>query len=227
MEPARSAWVTSPASCLIFGLALFITGGNALKCYECKDLSGNPCMGESENCQSGSDVCISSLVQYQIDPSYPGSQNLEVPTLVFMRSCGQSNQCSDVVTLRTPYSKMLTSNRCCNSDNCLPPRPAVMVEEPQNGLACVGCFNFTSDSCQDYKPVQCRGSELRCFNYTNQHLDGGAMALAGCATDTACNLDLGHDDRKTVCYGGCPTNYSPRITSSLSIAVLLMVLHLC
>ncbi|XP_072269303.1 phospholipase A2 inhibitor gamma subunit B-like [Pyxicephalus adspersus] len=226
MEPARSAWAASPPSCLICVLVLFIIGGNALKCYECKDLSGNPCTGESVECQPGSDVCISSLVQYQIDPAYPGT--LEgVPTWVFMRACGRSDHCSDVIILRTPYTRMVTSNKCCTGNNCMPPRPAVINEESPNGLTCMGCFNLTSASCQENKPVQCRGSESQCFTYSNQILeDNESITMAGCATKTACDLDL-YDDTKTQCYGGCSATHSSRIVSSLSFIALLIIMYLC
>ncbi|XP_077346770.1 phospholipase A2 inhibitor gamma subunit B-like [Lithobates pipiens] len=228
MEPARSAGATSPGSCLICVLAFFIAGGNALKCFECKDLSGNPCVGESVLCHSGSNVCISSLVQYQIDPSLPGAQNLGgVPTWLFMRACGSSDQCSSIITLRTSYTRMVTSNQCCMSDNCSPPKPPVISEQSENGLTCMGCFNVTSDSCQEYKSVKCRGSEQQCFTYSNKHLEGGdSIAMAGCATQTACDLDLGYDGIKTQCYGGCSNNRSSQIASSLSIAAFLAVVYL-
>ncbi|XP_018427863.1 PREDICTED: phospholipase A2 inhibitor subunit gamma B-like [Nanorana parkeri] len=214
MEPARRARATSRLICI---LALFITRGNSLKCLECKDLSGDSCVGESVICQSGSNVCISSLVHYQ-----------KVPTWVFMRFCGNSEQCPEVVTLRTPYSRMVTSNKCCMGDNCTPSRPPVIAEEAKNGLICKGCFNATSDTCQEHKSVECRGTERQCFTYYNRYLEGNrSIAMEGCATKTACALDLNNDGKETMCYGESYANRSPQIASSLSFAAFFIVLYLC
>ncbi|XP_068094335.1 uncharacterized protein [Hyperolius riggenbachi] len=121
-------------------LALLVTGGDTLQCISCTNTSGKDCTGNSVICQYGYDVCMSSLVQYQIDSSYPGGVS-NFPTRVFMRSCGNSEQCSDLTVLRTPYIRMVTSNKCCSGGNCSP-------QPPTGSVTMAGCA--TRSACNLY-----------------------------------------------------------------------------
>ncbi|XP_068094336.1 phospholipase A2 inhibitor NAI-like isoform X3 [Hyperolius riggenbachi] len=160
------------------------------------------------------------------DSSYPGGVS-NFPTRVFMRSCGNSEQCSDLTVLRTPYIRMVTSNKCCSGGNCSPQPPtdwSVVGGASPNGLVCQGCLNVT---CKEYRNVQCRGSENQCFTYYSPQLDErGSVTMAGCATRSACNLYLGSDNAKTECYGESPPNSSsvlPVLPVLLVIAALLSI----
>ncbi|XP_075703750.1 uncharacterized protein LOC142696304 [Rhinoderma darwinii] len=159
----------------LYALAFLISAGEALRCIDCKDFSGKLCSGASVTCPAATDICLSTLVQYEINSTNPQIQNVlqsirAVSPLTLVRGCGYLEECTEVIVLRTSYSRTVTSNRCCKSDLCTPETPTALSEAPKNTLTCPGCFQLTPDSCQDYKPVQCRGDEVQCFSYTKLHL---------------------------------------------------------
>ncbi|XP_063780826.1 phospholipase A2 inhibitor gamma subunit B-like [Pseudophryne corroboree] len=180
-------------------------------------------------CPADCDVCLSTLVQYEMDTSNPESQSLlqsigPRPPLVFVRGCGQSAECKDVLILRTPYNRMVTSSTCCKTDLCSSALPTVIPEASNNGLACNGCFQTTS--CLDFTPVYCRGSESRCFSYSNLQLnDNVSVSMAGCATETACDIDL-QQGNLTVCRDGVHSGSRVVPSSLLLIAAGLSVTYI-
>ncbi|XP_073532910.1 phospholipase A2 inhibitor PIP-like [Phyllobates terribilis] len=195
--------------CLLCALLVVLfSAGDAIRCIICRDYSGGVCTGDPMTCPSDSNVCLSTLVQYDINSTDPQPQNVlqsigAVSPLTYVRDCGYLEKCTEVVILRTPYSRTVAINSCCKTDLCTPEPPTALPETLKNGLTCAGCFQITPDTCQSYEPVQCRGNEVKCFSYTNLPLNNNVtLAISGCATKTACNLELEEDKRQTLCTGG-------------------------
>ncbi|XP_056408467.1 phospholipase A2 inhibitor gamma subunit B-like [Hyla sarda] len=147
-----------------------------------------------------------------------------VSPLTFVRGCGYSEGCTDVVVLRTPYSRSVTISRCCKSDLCTPETPTALPEAPKNDLSCPGCFQITPDSCEGYITVQCRGNEVQCFSFNQLQLyDNITLAMAGCATKTACNLNLKDDKQKNLCTGGIISGAGGLYSSLLLLTAALLI----
>ncbi|XP_040288753.1 phospholipase A2 inhibitor and Ly6/PLAUR domain-containing protein-like [Bufo bufo] len=206
-----------------------VVSGDTLHCTECTDFSGRFCSGESVTCPIDSNVCMSSLVQYEINSTSPQIQTIlqyigTISPLTFVRGCGYSEDCTEVVVLRTPDSKIVTRSVCCNSDLCTPDTPAGFPEAPKNNITCPGCLQVNRGSCQDYLPVQCRGKEDHCFSYTLQLNNNVTITMAGCATRTACNLDLQEDRRKTICTAGIMNGAGSVYSSLLLLTATLVII---
>ncbi|XP_063306289.1 phospholipase A2 inhibitor NAI-like [Pelobates fuscus] len=177
-------------------LLAIIPTGFSLQCIQCSDPGGQFCNGIHVNCGPASDVCMSSLIQEEINTSDPNSLNIlqitRTSSYRYIRDCGTSSDCDKVVILRTPYNRMVTSNRCCRSNLCTPESPRSIPEGSQNGVTCPGCLTFINQECAAYKAVYCRGDEKYCFHFSSKPLkdDNLTFAMKGCATQSACNLEL-------------------------------------
>ncbi|XP_073399335.1 phospholipase A2 inhibitor PIP-like [Dendrobates tinctorius] len=222
------------SGCLLCALLVVLfSGGDALRCIVCRDYSGAVCTGKPETCPPDTNVCLSTLVQYDINSTDGQTQNVlqsigAVSPLTYVRDCGYLEKCTEVVVLRTPYSRTVASNSCCKTDLCTPETPTALPESPKNGLTCAGCFQITQDSCHSYESVQCHGNEIQCFSYTNLPLNNDvSLAMSGCATKTACNLDLEEDQKKTLCTGGIisGTENVRRSLLLLTAAILIKFLY--
>ncbi|KAG8538055.1 hypothetical protein GDO81_023373 [Engystomops pustulosus] len=55
---------------------LLVSAGDALRCIDCVDLSGRFCSGSPQTCPADQDVCLSTLVQYEINSTNPKIQNI-------------------------------------------------------------------------------------------------------------------------------------------------------
>ncbi|XP_069585123.1 phospholipase A2 inhibitor PIP-like [Ranitomeya imitator] len=197
------------SGCLLCALLVVLfSGGDSLRCVVCRNYTGADCSGEPVTCPPDFNVCLSTLVQYDINSTDTQIQNIlqsigGVSPLTYVRDCGYLEKCTEVVVLRTPYSRTVSINSCCKTDLCTPETPTALPESPKNGLTCAGCFQITHDSCHSYEPVQCHGNEVQCFSYTHLPLNNDAtLAISGCATNTACNLELEEDKKTTLCTGG-------------------------
>ncbi|XP_053323530.1 phospholipase A2 inhibitor gamma subunit B-like [Spea bombifrons] len=207
---------------LLCVLLAAVTTGSSLQCMQCTDVAGKTCAGIAVNCAPTSDVCTSTLVQDEIDTSDPESMFLldgsrNKTSYMFLRDCGNSSDCNKVVILRTPYNRMVKSTRCCRSNLCTPETPKPIPESAQNGVTCPGCLTVTQDRCEKYKPVSCRGNEQNCFSFSSKPSKGSdvSYALSGCASQSACNMEL-EIGNQVQCTSGSEDLYLPLLLVALT-----------
>ncbi|KAM4689428.1 phospholipase A2 inhibitor gamma subunit B-like [Discoglossus pictus] len=212
-------------------LLTFITAGNALMCAQCFDDKGNFCQGPAVTCSATSDVCISTLVQNEINTSNPASASVlqqEKDSYFFERGCGAPKECGLDVIVRTPYNRIVTSRRCCQTDMCAPQTPRPIPESSTNQLTCPGCLSRKSEYCEPDQIVYCRGIETRCYTYSGK-TDNVSISMSGCASLTACDrqLQLGsylHCTTEGSSMGGtCPNS---RLSYTLLTATFLFLMKI-
>ncbi|XP_075437145.1 phospholipase A2 inhibitor gamma subunit B-like isoform X2 [Ascaphus truei] len=181
-------------------LSAFITAGISLKCTKCVDYQGKLCTGEVITCNQTNDVCISSFVQNEIDTANPasalhlqGKDNQTPIPSVLVRECGSPSDCEEVIILRTPYNRLVISNKCCTSDLCNPGIPPSIPEGSWNGRSCPGCLSVTSNVCAVTETVSCRGTENYCFSFSlnPQISKKDTLSMSGCTTVSACGYVYG------------------------------------
>ncbi|KAM8966342.1 phospholipase A2 inhibitor NAI-like [Pelodytes ibericus] len=208
-----------------------VPAGSSLQCMQCISRTGDICTGIPVSCAPVSDVCISSLVQDEINTSDPDSLPLlqengprNVTSHIFIRDCGTSSDCEKNVFLRNPYNRIVTSHRCCQSNLCSPDLPKPILESPPNGLTCPGCLSFTEPMCKGFKAVQCRGSEKQCFSFSS--LPGTdndvTLGMQGCASQTACNIELETGNPILCMSSGSQNVYLSLLTTTIPLWIKLL-----
>ncbi|KAE8599907.1 hypothetical protein XENTR_v10017394 [Xenopus tropicalis] len=119
---------------------------------------------------------------------------------VFLRDCGDPRDCREpLVLLRTPFNRMVTVRSCCASDLCRVQVPQVIPDGSPNGRTCPGCLTIYSNRCETQIPVLCRDNEINCFTFSSRPQNNSNnevfLAMSGCASGSACGMEILSDQR--------------------------------
>ncbi|KAG8545120.1 hypothetical protein GDO81_021381 [Engystomops pustulosus] len=110
----------------------------------------------------------------------------EMTSAVLEKSCGSVYDCSHPATLTTEEFHVRVTTMCCNTDFC---NNGTMYKSKGlnstiNGVTCLSCFEKNSQTCEVKKNIDCTGDEKHCVHYQATREGGGAITVAGCASES-------------------------------------------
>ncbi|EHB16117.1 Phospholipase A2 inhibitor subunit gamma B, partial [Heterocephalus glaber] len=111
------------------------------------------------------------------------------------------------------YDRRCCQGKQCNKENV----PLTPKSSNPNGIECPACYNETNLSCNPVH-LQCTGAETKCIEVvgtvTINRIPYFALFGMGCATESACNLELSivnGTNVRSYCVG--PKSGSPPLMS--------------
>uniref|UniRef100_A0A8D3AZS7 UPAR/Ly6 domain-containing protein n=1 Tax=Scophthalmus maximus TaxID=52904 RepID=A0A8D3AZS7_SCOMX len=195
--------------------------GEALVCQTC---TTSACTATVPKTCSSETMCITAAIQATSGGT--GGQQL-------IKGCASSSLCpaigSFTYSVNLGVSSALASATCCNTDNCNSATLAVPAAPADNSLQCNSCDNVTCTV-----PIQCKGTEDRCFQVSVTSGSTTTSAL-GCASANMCEATAGLGNTILVQSVGnvpgpacCGTNLCNTLTSAASdtCCVRLTMIHL-
>ncbi|XP_023556761.1 protein RoBo-1-like [Octodon degus] len=156
-----------------------------VECYECTSCSIGECVFNPSTCKT-SKACFSRRQELTTSGVLSG--------LAQEKGCS-SGSCTPLAFSATLGEKYAFSydHRCCQSKQCNKEDIALSRDSKPNGIECPACFTDDDPIC-DPDPLKCRGAETKCVVVTGKGTDSSARSRElfgmGCATESACNLDM-------------------------------------
>ncbi|KAM4651758.1 ly6/PLAUR domain-containing protein 8-like [Discoglossus pictus] len=158
-------------------LTAWVATGYSLSCIQCSSTETSTCTGLPRTCPTEY-ACVSSITR-----TGDGT--------IFNRGCDNIELCGKSGSGSIPETKLKFSYTCCNTDNCTPPIPTLPADNTmKNGVTCLGCRTFESDSCNG-TAVDCTGDENQCIKYINRSTrepTAPSLILQGCASKGLCEI---------------------------------------
>ncbi|XP_053286753.1 phospholipase A2 inhibitor and Ly6/PLAUR domain-containing protein [Pleuronectes platessa] len=148
--------------------------GEALVCETCTNVTCSTkvpvtCLTET--------MCITASIQ-AVSSGTPGQQ--------IYKACAPPSLCpatgSSTFSVNLGVSSALASATCCDTDSCNSNTLPFPVVPADNSLQCHVCNPVTSDCSL---PLQCKGTEDRCFQASVTNT-GGTSPAFGCASTNLC-----------------------------------------
>nr|XP_033771026.1 phospholipase A2 inhibitor and Ly6/PLAUR domain-containing protein-like [Geotrypetes seraphini] len=208
-------------------LSALIAPGASLLCQQCTDLQHNNCSTSAPvQCHSSQTHCVSILRQTILSVGGPKMMSI-------IKSCGTKKDCDLTTSTNAGSFQMITSSKCCNTDNCNPPQINIPLKETNpNGLYCMSCYSGSIDTCDKKENTTCVGGEDRCIQYGVTIKSGGQdmkIAVHGCATRNMCDTQA-----RAAYYGSsfevkgfqCSSGTRPQLGLFLSALTGLLLMKL-
>ncbi|XP_063798366.1 phospholipase A2 inhibitor and Ly6/PLAUR domain-containing protein-like [Pseudophryne corroboree] len=181
---------------LLCVLSTLTATGFALTCKQCTSFDYASCFGETITCPADN-AC---------GTTYTFESNLFKS---FFTTCIPMKHCNLMGSISITDKKYKKSISCCYTDNCVPPKPKLPVDNLQpNGVVCTTCQELfpTTGWCNSQDTLSCTGNENSCI----LQVQNGFDYSRGCATENICSLGTEMMSSNTKSEYSCNANaYAP------------------